>query len=175
MPLCRNLQANGAQIFWDTLYIEEDHCVDIIYVDFAKTFDSVPHERLLRKIESYGIGGNVLNWIKSFLCGRKQRVVLNGFKSSWSNVVSGVPQGSVLGPLLFLLYVNDLPECIKNRKVAMFADDLKLYSTHVSNDDKIQYDISNVEKWSSAWQLRLNNEKCHFMQLGRKKSDQISY
>ena len=136
-----------------TAYIEEDHCVDIIYFDFAKAFDSVPHERLLRKIESYGIGGNFLNWIKSFLRDRKQRVVLNGFKSSWSNVVSGVPQGSVLGPLLFLLYVNDLPECIENCKVAMFADDLKLYSTHVSNDDKTQCDISNVEKWSSAWQL----------------------
>ena len=110
-----------------TAYIEEDHCVDIIYFDLAKGFDSVPHERLLRKIESYGIDGNFLNWIKSFLRDRKQRVVLNGFKSSWSNVVSGVPQGSVLGPLLFLLYVNDLPECIENCKVAMFADDLKLY------------------------------------------------
>ena len=124
-----------------TAYIEEDHCVDIIYFDFAKAFDSVPHERLLRKIESYGIGGKFLKWIKSFLRDLKQRV---GFKSSWSNIVNGVPQGSVLGPLLFLLYVNDLPKCIENSKVAMFADHLKLYSTHVSNDDKTQCDISKL-------------------------------
>ena len=104
-------------------------------------------------MHSYGIRGNILNWIEQFLSGRKQRVVLNGFKSPWSNVLSGVPQGSVLGPLLFLIYVNDIPKCVKSSKVKMFADDLKLFSSNSMSSNDIQRDISNIEHWSSTWQL----------------------
>ena len=100
---------------------------------------------MLVKIKSYGIDGKVLNWISSFLSNRKQRVVLNGYKSAWSDVLSGVPQGSVLGPLLFVLYINDLPECLDKCKVKMFADDLKLYSSNDGNKVEIQSDVSNIQ------------------------------
>ena len=88
--------------------------IDIIYFDFQKAFDIVPHLRLLLKLTAYGISGNVLNWIKPFLVHRKQHVVINGEFSAWSSVNSRVPQGSVLGPLLLAIYVNDLPTRVKS-------------------------------------------------------------
>ena len=99
--------------------------VDTIYMDFAKAFDKVPHKRLLHKLEAYGINGEVLRWIKAFLTDREQVVCVNGEKSKSAPVLSGVPQGSVLGPLLFVLYINDMPEHVKSR-VYLFADDTKI-------------------------------------------------
>ena len=119
--------------------------MDVIYLDLQKAFDSVPHNRLLLKIESYGISGKFLGWIKSFLSNREQCVVLNGCKSGWQKVLSGVPQGSILGPLLFTIYVNDFPQSISS-SVFMFADDTKLIRPiHTTNDhDHLQSDFISL-------------------------------
>ena len=118
--------------------------VNVIYLDLQKAFDFVPHNRLLLKVESYVISGKFLGWIKSFLSDREQCVVLNGCKSGWQKVLSGVPQGSILGPLLFTIYVNDLSQSISS-SVFMFVDDTKLIRPiHTTNDhDHLQSDLNH--------------------------------
>ena len=100
--------------------------VDVIYLDYSKAFDSVPHLRLISKLQAYGIKGDLLKWISNFLIGRQQKVILNGSSSQWIDVTSGVPQGSVLTPLLFLLYVNYITDGVQST-LEMFAHDSKLY------------------------------------------------
>ena len=121
--------------------------VDAIVLDFAKAFDTVPHSRLLHKLHHYGINGSLHNWISSFLQGRQQSVVIQGSPSRPAEVLSGVPQGTVLGPLLFLIYINDLPVGL-NSKVSLFADDCVVYRPITSSADceSLQKDLKLLEK-----------------------------
>ena len=132
-----------------TNILEDGGNVDSIYLDFKKAFDSVPHEHLLRKLEGYGITDKVLNWIRAFLKERRQQVIVNGVKSGWSNVLSGIPQGSVLGPVLFVVYIHDMPDGIVNF-IQMFADDTKIYASVKNTEDSrsLQNDINKLEEWA---------------------------
>ena len=107
---------------------------DIIYLDFSKAFDTVPHKRLLHKPKEVGIRGKIHGWLSNYLRDRRQRVVLRNGVSSWDRVVSGVPQGTILGPVLFLIYVNDIPDLAVST-AKMFADDTKLYREISSTND----------------------------------------
>ena len=149
--------------------LDEGLSTDVIYLDYRKAFDSVPHQRLLVKLKAYGIDGNILKWIENFLTGRSQKVVINGECSDTAEVTSGIPQGSVLGPLLFLVYVNDLPRGL-NCTAALFADDTKLYKIIRSDVDRaaLQNDLNQVAKWSNTWQLPFNVDKCKVLSIGKR-------
>ena len=150
-----------------TLALDKGSSIDAIYLDFSKAFDSVPHLRLIEKLKGYGICGNLLKWITDFLIGRKQRVCVNGCFSEWIPVTSGVPQGSCLGPILFVLFINDMPEVIQSI-CQMYADDSKLFSEvdDETSKRKLQDDLENVIDWAEKWQMKFNADKCHIVHLG---------
>ena len=133
-------------------------------LDFSKAFDKVPHERLLLKLNSYGIGGSLNNWIRNFLTNRTQTTLCDGSASIALPVKSGVPQGTVLGPLLFLLYVNDLTDHLECR-ARLYADDCLLYLPISSDSDmhKLQLDLKTLELWQHTWQMEFNPKKCFLM------------
>ena len=143
--------------------------IDIILLDFSKAFDKVPHRRLLNKLNYYGIRSNTLQWIYSFLHDRKQLVLLEGVKSSTATVDSEVPQGTVLGPLLFLVYINDLPENLHS-SAKLFADDCLLYRevNTTSDTNKLQEDLDMLQKWESKWQMAFNADNCFVIRAGTK-------
>ena len=144
---------------------------DLILLDFSKAFDKVAHEKLLLKLHFYGIRGNTLNWIKDFLDNRSQSVLLNGSNSDSIPVSSGVPQGSVLGPILFLAYINDLPDQVKSR-VRLFADDTAMYLALDKPGDSeiLQKDLESLEKWEKLWDMSFNPSKCQVIHVTRSKS-----
>ena len=125
---------------------------DAILLDFSKAFDSVPHQRLLLKLDYYGIRGNLLLWIKAFLSNRSQFVSINGTQSSPKPVLSGVSQGSILGPVLFLLFINDITNYI-NANLRLFADDCILYNEIQSSQDylSLQNNLNQLSLWSKSW------------------------
>ena len=141
-------------------------------MDLAKAFDKVSHQRLLKKVSSNGIKGSLLKWIESFLTDRQQYVTVKGHSSDWKDVLSGVPQGSVLGPLLFLLYVNDFPDVIKSM-LKLFADDAKIYQT-TDKCDILKDDLSEGGSWADKWELKFHVDKCDVMHYGR-TNDNHSY
>lgn len=149
---------------------------DAILLDFAKAFDKVPHPHLLRKLEYYGLSGSLLMWIRNFLHDRTQRVVIDGESSNVAPVTSGVPQGSVLGPLLFLVYINDLPSCVSDgTKVKLFADDTMVYRVINSHVDavQLQQDLDALQEWERKWLMTFHPGKCQVLHISkRKKKDQ---
>ena len=162
--------------FYDTVekMIDNGDAVDVVFLDFQKAFDKVPHQRLILKVKGFGIDGKILSWIKDWLCDRQQRVVLNGFMSDWSSVCSGVPQGSVLGPLLFVLFINDIDTCVSS-KILKFADDTKLFRKVSSQADieAIREDLTNLFRWSEDWQMLFNIEKCKVLHIGKNNGKEI--
>ena len=142
---------------------------DVLYVDFARAFDSVVHSKLLVKLKSYGIGYELLNWFENFLTGRSQMVAIDGHLSTSVNVISGVPQGSVIGPILFILFSNDIVDILPDSvHCKLFADDIKLYSSvDISlpiNSLHVALDL--IVEWANIWQLPINASKCNVLHLG---------
>ena len=158
---------------WDKI-LDNRGQVDTFILDFEKAFDTPPHELLKSKLFSYGIGGKTLKWIDSFLCFRQQRVVVNGVKSDWAPVLSGVPQGTVLGPLLFSLYINDILSDIES-EIRLFADECVCYREIKDEEDtmKLQSDNDRLGSWARKWGMRFQPVKCNVMQLSRKRIKKI--
>ena len=152
--------------------IAEGKDIDVVYLDFAKAFDKVSHSALINKFSRFGISGLSKQWFQSYLSNRSQRVTLQGTKSNWLKVTSGVPQGSIQGPLLFLAYMDDIPQCIQHHsKIAICADDSKLYKIISKPSDKIlfQQDLTQLSNRSHTWAMSLSIPKCKTLNFSRKK------
>ena len=141
--------------------LDDVNALDIVYLDFQKAFDAASHKRLKKKLRAYGIQSQVHNWVCDFLRDRRQQVALGSSLSTVKRVASGVLQGSVLGPTLFLIYVNELPSLVKSSLV-IFADDAKLYRPIHSHSDTqtLQDDLDTLDNWSEEWLLKFNIAKC---------------
>ena len=157
-----------------TTLIDEGDSVDVIYLDFSKAFDKVPKNHLLYKIKAHYIRGNVHKWISEWLSGRMQSTVLRGSFSEWCKVLSGVPQGSVLGPLAFIIFINDLdgetsPISIMNK----FADVTKIgHKANIEADKEVlQKALDNLCLWSDIWCMKFNVIKCKVLHLGKKNKE----
>ena len=148
-----------------TDFIDDGESVDIIYLDFKKAFDAVPHQRLLSKLSFYGITGNVHKWVEDFLKGRTQRVRVGRDFSSSADVLSGIPQGSILGPILFTIFINDISDNIKSC-CRIFADDTKVFNIS-SESEVLQNDLETLQEWTATWDLHFNVSKCNVMHMGR--------
>ena len=162
------LQLLHVMSIW-TEILDQGGELDVIYCDFMKAFDKVPHKRLLHKICKYGIKEYVLGWIKSFLADRTQLVSVGTAESRKADVTSGIPQGSVIGPILFVIYINDLPDMVdKESFIFLFADDTKVFRQIKSESDRLQLqkDVDNLKRWSDIWLLRFHPDKCVSMSVG---------
>ena len=147
----------------------------MIQLDFSKAFDKVLHQRLMYKLQYHGVRGNIAKWIQTFLSNRKQKVLPEGEMSSEKDVLSGVPQGNVLGPLLFPTYINDLPDCVASSETKLFADDSLLFRVVNSQQDAdyLQKNLTALEKWEREWQMSFHPEKCTVIRMHATKNNVI--
>ena len=152
--------------------LDRGRSVDVLYTDFRKAFDSVAHRHLIYKLQSVGIKNKALKWCKSFLEERTQRVRVENVMSNSVPVTSGVPQGSVLGPVLFIIYINDIVAQAEKSNGNLFADDAK-FDLAVDNEndrDHLQNDINNITRWSEEWKMSFNYDKCKILHVGKNNS-----
>ena len=154
-------------------FMEEGSQTDAIYTDYSKAFDKVDHTILINKLLKMGIHGDLLRWLVSYVSNRSQSVVIGGYRSDWVEVTSGVPQGSLLGPLLFLIYINDIRECFLYSKILLYADDMKIYARVSSHDDcsLIQEDLNRLTEYCRDNKLLLNIKKCISITFSRKRQN----
>ena len=146
----RSTTSNLIEFYEDvTKELDNKHSVDILYFDLAKAFDTVPHSILIKKLRNLKLSEKIVNWIENYLKSRKQRVVIRGEASEWFEVFSGVPQGSVIGAILFVIFINDIKEGIKSR-ISIFADDTKIMHIVDTDQDKLEVesDLVRLQKWS---------------------------
>ena len=148
-------------------HLDKNIPADVIYLDFKKAFETVPHNELLLKLWKLGITGPLWTWFLAYLTGRYHFVTIDGASSTPLPVISGVPQGSILGPLLFLIYINDLLEQVDYASCYLFADDTELMKaiTNVNDEFQLQRDLDTINRWCKEWKLCLNTEKCSTMRL----------
>jgi hypothetical protein len=151
--------------------IDAGKTVDAVFVDFSKAFDKVPHRRLIKKLENVGVGGKLLSWIADFLQHRSVTVQIDETHSKCIKLLSGVPQGSVLGPELFKIYVNDLPKALNN-KCLFYADDVKIWAAvnSIEEADHLQESLDRLYQWSLDWLLPINKDKCVVLSMGKNQS-----
>ena len=142
--------------------------MDVIYIDFQKAFDKVPHQRLLVKLKSHGMGVNIVTWIQNWLTDRKKRVSVEGETSACTAVQSGVPRRSSLGSLLFLIYINDLEDGVASN-IPKFAEDTTNFRRVQTRQEcrTLQEYLNRLEQWSAKWQMLFNQSKCKCLHIGR--------
>ena len=145
--------------------------MDSILLDFSKAFDKVCHRKLLLKLKHYGVNNNIHSWINDFLYNRTQRVVVRGKVSPASKVTSGVPQGTVLGPLLFLVYINDMPNSVSS-DISLFADDALLYRNIINWEEarRLQSDLDSLVQWEQLWSMEFHPQKCKVLRITNKRN-----
>jgi ribonuclease P/MRP protein subunit RPP40 len=160
--------------FYDNVTKELDigNAVDITYIDFQKAFDKVPHQALLLKLNNIGLNNQVVRWVDNWLKGRMQRVQIKGTYSQWAEVKSGVPQGSVLGPILFIIFINDISLDVSG-EVSCFADDLKIMGIVNTEEQikKFQFDLDKISDWAHKWGMSFNINKCQVLHMGNKNKN----
>lgn len=147
--------------------------IDAIFLDFSKAFDVVPHPALITKLSAIGIHGKTVSWIKNYLENRRQCVVVNDIMSDYLNVFSGVPQGSVLAPLLFLIYINDIQSCVQPHiQMRLFADDCVVYTTVNTREDQVKLNdsLAAIQNWCDIWGMKLNATKTTCISFTHKKN-----
>ena len=156
---------------------DNNECTHVLALDMAKAFDKVPHGKLILKLKKFNLDPCTIRWIVEWLKGRRFSVTVNGARSRLEEVQSGVPQGSVLGPLLFILYITDLPQVVQNSTIRLFADDALLYRRVESRRDAnfLRADLKRIEEWADTWQLVFNPSKCETCVLGRKGQGSHQY